>query len=102
MQLLKALLAELVEAGAHGYWLLQNVEADAALKQVFECLDRDYVRFLNFPIAVVAFIVNDYPWFFYGLIEAEPWNCRHDKFVGRKPPEPHECLFFLLKNLFWL
>ena len=39
MQLLKTVLAELVEAVTNGDGLVQDIEADTAFEDVLECLD---------------------------------------------------------------
>ena len=41
MQFLEARLAEFVQAALHGHRFFQNIEADTALKDVFEGLNRD-------------------------------------------------------------
>ena len=49
MQFFEALLAEFVEAGTDSHRVFQDVEANAAHEQVFECLDR-YHFFLVFLV----------------------------------------------------
>ena len=81
VELLQALLAELVQAGPDSHWFLQNVEADAALEELVEGFDGDEL--------VVSLVGGErgQTGLLDGLVVAELWDGLHDDVVRGEPPE---------------
>lgn len=96
VQLLQALLTELVKACSNGNGLFQNAEANAALEQVFKRPDRN-----ELTISTLSAFLWEKARLLDSLIETQLRDGLHDNLVRSEPSEPNRfrCLGPVLNGI---